>query len=118
MTSGRTEVLFRRPRETADVIPELHALDTGLDATAQHHADRRQTRPQPDVAQPRGTTNHVAFPQFLTAPVNLLRPSHAELQAREVGLQRRVKTVLDVLVQVRLVVLDREEVIPTTGDDL
>src|ERR1700736_4605093 len=62
--------------------------------------------------------NHVTFPQFLTTPVGLLRLSHAELKALEVGLQRRVETVLDVLVQVRLVVLDREEVTPTTGDDL
>src|SRR4051794_34557817 len=117
MTPGRTEELFRRPREAADVIAELHALDTVLDATAQRHADRRQARPQTDVAQPRRAMNHVAFPQFLTASVGLLRPSHAELQTREVGLQSRVETVLDILVQVRLVVLDREQVIPTTGDD-
>src|SRR3954451_24499831 len=99
MTSGSTQALSRRPRETADVIAELHALDTVLDATAQHHADRRQASPQPDVTQPRGAMNHVAFSQFLTAPVGLLRLCHAELQTREVGLQRRVETVLDVLVQ-------------------
>src|SRR4051812_49640367 len=104
MATGRAEILVRRPREAPDVITERHALDAVLHPTAQHHADRRQALPQPGVAQPRGAGDYMALTQLLPPPIPLLRLCHGELKPLEVGLQRRVETVLDVLVQVRLVI--------------
>ena len=60
----------------------------------------------------------MAFPHLLAAAIGLLRPGHAVFQAGEVGLQRLREAGVDVLVQVRLVLLDGQHVIPAPGDDL
>src|SRR3954447_23850056 len=57
-------------------------------------------------------------PHLPPATIGLLRPGYAPLQAGEVGLQRRHEAIVNVLAQVRLVVLDRQDVVAAAGDDL
>jgi hypothetical protein len=118
VTPDRSQVLIRRPHEAADGVAELHALNALDHATAQHRANRRQTRPQPGVTDPLGGHDHMTLPQLLATTIALHRLRHARFQAREVGLQCLRETRLDIRVQVRLVVLDGQNVIPAARDDL
>src|SRR3954447_3964672 len=118
MRADRAQVLLRRPREAADEVAELDALDALHDAAAHQHADRRQPLPQPRVTQPLGTDDDMAFAHLLSTAIDLLGPGHAPLQSREIGLHRRHEAVVDVLMQVGVVVLDRQDVVAATGDNL
>src|SRR5512135_884575 len=116
--TDRIQVLLRRPHETADVVPHLNALDALDHATAQEHADRCQALPQRRITQPRGPGNHMTLPHLIPAAIHLLSPSHAVLQARKVGLQPGRESGVDVLVQVRLVLLDGQDRVPAALNDL
>src|SRR4051812_23138560 len=112
------QVVLRRPRGAADEVADLIAgLPVDL-AMADHHDDRRQPGPQPRAPDPPRVGDHAARASLTATAPDLLRPALGEIRPGLAVLQRRVERPTDILVEMRLVLLDRQQVLATPVDDV
>src|SRR4051812_44361080 len=112
------QVILGRPRGAADEVADLIA---GLPAdltTADHHDDRRQPGLQPRIPDPSRPGDHAACAGLTATTPVLVRLTLGEVQPGLAMLQRLIERPTDILVEVRLVLLDRQQVLALTGDDV
>ena len=118
MTTYPTQVLLRRPRRTPDEVAGLTPGDTVDHPLADHHDDRRQSRPQARVPDPLRVGDHTAGARLLATLPGPFGLALGEVDPRLTLIQSLVERPLDVLVEMRLVLLDGQCVLATTADDL
>src|SRR5208337_3703864 len=104
-TPNPLQVPLRRPRGAPNEIANLTAGDAVDDALAYHHADRRQLGPQADVPDAAGVGDHATRAGLMTTAANLLRLELGEVDSGLAVLQGFFERPLDVLVEMRLVLL-------------
>src|SRR5271166_6067899 len=114
MTTHPTQVLLRRPRHTPDEVAGLTPGDTLGHPLADHHDDRRQPRPQARVPDPLRVGDFTAS-ATLPGPFGL---ALGEVDPRLALIQSLAERPLDVLVEMRLGLLDGQHVLATPADDL
>src|SRR6516164_8858559 len=111
------QVVLRRPHGAADEVADLIAgLPVDL-AMADHQDDRRQPGPQPRVADPPRAGDYTARAGLTATAPDLLRLALGEIHPGLAVLQHLVERPTDILVEMRLVLLDRQQVLALPVDD-
>src|SRR3974377_2018838 len=123
MTTYPTQVLLRRPRPPPPPPPRGELAvpppgDTVDHPLADHHDDRRQPRPQARVPDPLRVGDHTASARLLATLPGPFGLALGEVDPRLALIQSLVERPLDVLVEMRLVLLDGQCVLATPADAL
>src|SRR5271163_4636892 len=118
MTAHPTQILLSRSRRTADEVAGLAPGDTVDHPLTDHHADRRQTRPQPRVADALRVGDHAAGARLLTTLAGPFGLTLGEVDPGLALVERLVERPLDVLIEMGLVLLDCQHILATAVDDL
>src|SRR5208282_3403314 len=117
MTAHPLHILFSRPVDTPDVIANLtrgYAADYSL---TRDHADRSQANPQARIPDAARIRDHTTCAGLVATTADFLRHNLGEVDSRLAVLQGLFKRLLDVLVEMRLVLLHGQRVPASPLDD-
>src|SRR4051812_29208763 len=105
MTAHPSQVLLRRPGRTTDEVADLEALHTIDHPMADHHHNRREPLPETRVPDPLRLGDHTTSAGLPATAANFFRLPFGEVHTGLALIQRLVERPLDVLVEMRLVLL-------------
>src|SRR5208337_4035143 len=113
MSAHRLEILLCRPVDTPDVIADLTAADAVDFAIAQNHADRGQVDPQPRVPDATRVFDNTTCARLVPRAMDLFSVTLGEVDPGLAFIQGLVKRFLDILIEMRLVLLHGQQVLTT-----
>src|SRR5512142_1456106 len=109
--------VLRRPGRAADEVAGLAARCAVDYPLADHHHDGRQPGPQARVPDPLGGGDHAATAGLLPTAPDLFGLALVEVHTGLSPIQHLLERPLDILGEMRLVLLDRQHVLAPLTDD-